>query len=123
MWFVVMMFHISEVELRRVHQDFILSTAVDEVLERSALCSLVNLLLSSLCSRLKNSAEQEQQRAQSLSLDLQRKEDDANDLREKLADYKKQIQQVQKEVRSGSSTRSASEEAASPPELPVPPAT
>lgn len=70
----------------------------------TALCSLLNLLLSSLCSRLKNDAEQEQQRAQSLSLDLQRKEEDANDLREKLADYKKQIQQVQKEVRSGSST-------------------
>lgn len=34
----------------------------------------------------------------SLSLDLQRKDDDTSDLREKLADYKKQIQQVQKEV-------------------------
>lgn len=89
----------------------------------STLCSLLNLLLSSHWSRLKNDAKQEQERAQSLSLDLQRKEDDANDLREKLADYKKQIQQVQKEVRSGSSTCSGSELAASPPELLVPPAT
>lgn len=62
-------------------------------------------------------AKQQQERAQSLSLDLQRKEDDANDLREKLADYKKQIQQVQKEVRSGSSTWLGSEVAASPAEL------
>lgn len=35
-----------------------------------------------------------------LSLDLQRKEEHTSDLREKLADYKKQIQQVQKEVHS-----------------------
>lgn len=38
------------------------------------------------------------EKAKSLSLDLQRKDDDTSDLREKLADYKKQIQQVQKEV-------------------------
>lgn len=49
--------------------------------------------------RLKESGQQEAERAKSLSLDLQRKEEDASDLREKLADYKKQIQQVQKEVR------------------------
>ncbi|KPP76651.1 hypothetical protein Z043_103990, partial [Scleropages formosus] len=36
----------------------------------------------------------------SLSLDLQRKEDDAADLKEKLLDSKKQIQQVQKEIES-----------------------
>lgn len=34
----------------------------------------------------------------SLSLDIQRREDESSDLREKLADSKKQIQQVQKEV-------------------------
>lgn len=34
----------------------------------------------------------------SLSLDLQRREDESSDLREKLADSKKQIQQVQREV-------------------------
>ncbi|XP_026165629.1 kinesin-like protein KIF20B [Mastacembelus armatus] len=45
-------------------------------------------------SRLKQEAE----KVKSLSLDLQRKEDDSSDLREKLADYKKQIQQVQKEI-------------------------
>lgn len=49
--------------------------------------------------RLKESGQQEAQRAQGLSLDLQRKEEESSDLREKLADYKKQIQQVQKEVR------------------------
>lgn len=49
--------------------------------------------------RLKESGQQEAERAKSLSLDLQRKEEEASDLREKLADYKKQIQQVQKEVR------------------------
>lgn len=48
--------------------------------------------------RLKESGQQEAERAKSLSLDLQRKEEEASDLREKLADYKKQIQQVQKEV-------------------------
>lgn len=34
----------------------------------------------------------------SLSLDVQRREDELSDLREKLADSKKQIQQVQREV-------------------------
>lgn len=34
-----------------------------------------------------------------LSLDLQRKEEDSSDLQEKLTDYKKQMQQVQKEVK------------------------
>lgn len=53
----------------------------------------------SLWLRLKESGQQEAERAKSLSLDLQRKEEEALDLREKLADYKKQIQQVQKEVR------------------------
>lgn len=53
----------------------------------------------SLWLRLKESSQQEAERAKSLSLDLQRKEEEALDLREKLADYKKQIQQVQKEVR------------------------
>lgn len=48
--------------------------------------------------RLKENAKQDSEKVKSLSLDLQRKEDDTSDLREKLADYKKQIQQVQKEV-------------------------
>lgn len=52
-----------------------------------------------LSFRLKENAKQESEKAKRLSLDLQRKEDDTSDLREKLADYKKQIQQVQKEVR------------------------
>lgn len=41
---------------------------------------------------------QESEKAKKLGLDLQRKEEDTSDLREKLADCKKQIQQVQKEV-------------------------
>lgn len=48
--------------------------------------------------RLKENAKQDSDKVKSLSVDLQRKEDDTSDLREKLADYKKQIQQVQKEV-------------------------
>lgn len=60
----------------------------------------------SLWLRLKENARQEAERAQRLSLDLQRKEDDTSDLRDKLADYKKQIQQVQKEV-SKSACRTA----------------
>lgn len=56
------------------------------------------MFVMSLWLRLKENARQEAQRAQRLSLDLQRKEDDTSDLRDKLADYKKQIQQVQKEV-------------------------
>lgn len=35
----------------------------------------------------------------SLNIDLQRKEEETSDVKEKLADYKKQIQQVQKEVK------------------------
>lgn len=41
-------------------------------------------------------------KVESLSLDLQRKEDDSSDLKEKLSDYKKQIQQIQKEVHDSS---------------------
>ncbi|KAF3841664.1 hypothetical protein F7725_023615 [Dissostichus mawsoni] len=39
-------------------------------------------------------------KVKSLSVDLRRKEDDASDLKEKLSDCKKQIQQVQKEISS-----------------------
>lgn len=49
---------------------------------------------------LKENAEKEAEKVKSLTLDLQRREEDTSDLREKLADYKKQIQQVQKEVHS-----------------------
>lgn len=49
-------------------------------------------------ARLKDIAKQDTEKIKNLSVDLQRKEDDTSDLREKLADYKKQIQQVQKEV-------------------------
>lgn len=49
---------------------------------------------------LKENAEKEAEKVKSLKLDLQRREEDTSDLREKLADYKKQIQQVQKEVHS-----------------------
>ncbi len=35
-----------------------------------------------------------------MAVDLRRREDDSSDLREKLCDSKKQIQQVQKEVRT-----------------------
>lgn len=48
--------------------------------------------------RLKENAKQDSEKVKSLSVDLQRKEEDSSDLREKLADYKKQMQQVQKEV-------------------------
>lgn len=37
-------------------------------------------------------------KVQSLTVDLQRRDDDSSDLKEKLADSKKQFQQVQKEV-------------------------
>ena len=47
---------------------------------------------------LKENAKQDSEKVESLGLELQRKEEDASDLREKLADYKKQVQQVQKEV-------------------------
>lgn len=50
--------------------------------------------------RLKENAKQDSEKVKSLSVDLQRKEEDSSDLREKLADYKKQMQQVQKEVHS-----------------------
>lgn len=39
------------------------------------------------------------EKAKNLTLDLQRREEDTSDQREKLADYKKQLQQIQKEVR------------------------
>ena len=48
--------------------------------------------------RLKENVKQDSEKVESLGLELQRKEEDASDLREKLADYKKQVQQVQKEV-------------------------
>uniref|UniRef100_A0A8C6SPJ5 Kinesin motor domain-containing protein n=1 Tax=Neogobius melanostomus TaxID=47308 RepID=A0A8C6SPJ5_9GOBI len=51
-------------------------------------------------NRLKQSSQQDDGRAQSLSLELQRREEHSNDLQEKLADYKKQLQQVQKEISS-----------------------
>ncbi|XP_015227296.1 PREDICTED: kinesin-like protein KIF20B [Cyprinodon variegatus] len=49
-------------------------------------------------SRLKENAQQEAEKVKNLSLELQRKEDELSGQQEKLADYKKQIQQVQKEV-------------------------
>uniref|UniRef100_A0A3B5B9W5 Kinesin family member 20B n=1 Tax=Stegastes partitus TaxID=144197 RepID=A0A3B5B9W5_9TELE len=68
-------------------------------LEQRAVFCVLNKAL--LCSpRLKEDAKQDSEKVKSLSLDLQRKEDDSSDLREKLADYKKQIQQVQKEVQA-----------------------
>lgn len=51
-----------------------------------------------LTLRLKKNVEKESEKAKSLTLDLQRKEEEASDQREKLADYKKQVQQIQKEV-------------------------
>ncbi|XP_058882414.1 kinesin-like protein KIF20B isoform X1 [Acipenser ruthenus] len=50
--------------------------------------------------KLKNEIAESAIKIKSLSLDLQRKDEDASDLREKLADAKKQIQQVQKEISS-----------------------
>lgn len=58
------------------------------------------IVISSHSPRLKENAKQDSEKVKSLSLDLQRKDDDTSDLREKLADYKKQIQQVQKEVQT-----------------------
>ncbi|XP_028324681.1 kinesin-like protein KIF20B [Gouania willdenowi] len=49
-------------------------------------------------SSLKQSVQQQTQKAEKLSVDLQRREDDLSDLREKLSDYKKQMEQVQKEI-------------------------
>ncbi|XP_028324304.1 kinesin-like protein KIF20B isoform X2 [Gouania willdenowi] len=49
-------------------------------------------------SSLKQSFQQQTQKAEKLSVDLQRREDDLSDLREKLSDYKKQMEQVQKEI-------------------------
>lgn len=56
----------------------------------------VNIL--SHTRRLKENAKKESEKATSLTLDLQRREEDASDQRAKLADYKKQVQQIQKEV-------------------------
>ncbi|MGH0156974.1 UNVERIFIED_CONTAM: hypothetical protein FKN15_056125 [Acipenser sinensis] len=50
--------------------------------------------------KLKNEIAESAIQIKSLSLDLQRKDEDASDLREKLADAKKQMQQVQKEISS-----------------------
>ncbi|KAK1164591.1 kinesin-like protein KIF20B [Acipenser oxyrinchus oxyrinchus] len=55
---------------------------------------------SSQTLKLKNENVESAIKIKSLSLDLQRKDEDASDLREKLADAKNQIQQVQKEISS-----------------------
>ena len=52
-----------------------------------------------MCYRLKEEQKAGTDKVQNLTLDLQRREDDSSDLKEKLVDSKKQIQQVQKEVR------------------------
>uniref|UniRef100_A0A8C9RS43 Kinesin family member 20Bb n=1 Tax=Scleropages formosus TaxID=113540 RepID=A0A8C9RS43_SCLFO len=56
--------------------------------------------LSEAHQKLKEEVMNGSDKIKSLSLDLQRKEDDAADLKEKLLDSKKQIQQVQKEIES-----------------------
>ncbi|XP_077438316.1 kinesin-like protein KIF20B isoform X2 [Vanacampus margaritifer] len=48
--------------------------------------------------KLKEVAKQDSDKVSSLSADVARKEEDSADLREKLADYKKQMQQVHKDV-------------------------
>lgn len=53
--------------------------------------------------RLKEEIKTIECKMSSLTVDLRRREDDSSDLREKLGDSKKQIQQVQKEVRTHSS--------------------
>lgn len=50
-------------------------------------------------NRFKETEKLNTDKVKSLNLDLQRKDDDTSDLKEKLADLKKQILQVQKEVR------------------------
>lgn len=49
--------------------------------------------------RLKEEIKTSEQKVNNLTVDLRRKDDDSSDLREKVCDSKKQIQQVQKEVR------------------------
>lgn len=56
-------------------------------------------VLSSGILRLKEEMKCSSGKLSSLSLDVQRREDESADLREKLTDAKKQIQQVQREVR------------------------
>lgn len=64
-------------------------------------CSFCVCGFSSL--RLKEEIKTIECKMSSLAVDLRRREDDSSDLREKLGDSKKQIQQVQKEVRTHSS--------------------
>lgn len=52
--------------------------------------------------RLKEEIKTSERKLNSMAVDLRRREDDSSDLREKLCDSKKQIQQVQKEVRTHS---------------------
>ncbi|XP_042161713.1 kinesin-like protein KIF20B isoform X7 [Oncorhynchus tshawytscha] len=49
-------------------------------------------------TRLKETIKLDSDKVKSLSLDLERKDDEVSDLKEKLSDSKKQIQQVQKEI-------------------------
>ncbi|XP_077350630.1 kinesin-like protein KIF20B isoform X3 [Festucalex cinctus] len=49
-------------------------------------------------TKLKELAKQDSDKVASLISDLERKEEDSADLREKLADYKKQMQQVHKDI-------------------------
>ena len=85
------------------HISSVLSSSVPvlSIESQSNLCikTFAELPLISFSSHsLKENAKQDSEKLKSLSLDLQRRDDDSSDLREKLADYKKQIQQVQKEV-------------------------
>lgn len=62
-------------------------------------CNKLQFVIFSLCVlRLKEEMMGSSGKLSSLSLDMQRREDELSDLREKLADSKKQIQQVQREV-------------------------
>ena len=49
---------------------------------------------------MKETIKLDSDKVKSLSLDLERKDDEVSDLKEKLSDSKKQIQQVQIEVKS-----------------------
>lgn len=57
------------------------------------------IVMRSSPPRLKEEIKTSEHKVNSLTVDLRRKDDDSSDLREKLCDSKKQIQQVQKEVR------------------------
>ncbi|XP_059374849.1 kinesin-like protein KIF20B [Carassius carassius] len=83
--------HRREVERRRE----LLAVAEEAIAQKDA-----ELQRSKHILRLKEEIKTSECKLNSMAVDLRRREDDSSDLREKLCDSKKQIQQVQKEISS-----------------------